>query len=151
MQHLSRKFMIRWWRRWCGTSFTERTDFSSHMAWQTRARPTPYRVTHPHTYSHNSCPTWIISLYCRHDYGYGQKCVNERPVCLHAGSAGEAGLLPRALVSVFTTLSGQLYPRGDLKPVLKQEVRRLSDAEVRTEEDRRHALLREVHVHRGRG
>lgn len=67
-----------------------------------------------------------------------------------AGSAGEAGLLPRALVSVFTTLAGQLYPMADLKPVLKQEVCQLSDAEVRTEEDRRHALLREVHAHRGR-
>lgn len=71
------------------------------------------------------------------------------PVCPCAGSAGEVGLLPRALVSVFTALAGQLYPRADLKPVLKQEVRRLSDAEVRTEEDRLHALLREVRAHRG--
>lgn len=70
-------------------------------------------------------------------------------VCPCAGSAGEAGLLPRALVSFFTTLAGQLYPRSDLKPVLKQEVRRLGDTEVRSEEDRRHALLREVHAHRG--
>lgn len=67
-------------------------------------------------------------------------------VCLCSGSAGEAGLLPRALVSVFTALGGQLYPRADLKPVLKQEVRRLSDTEVRIEEDRRHGLLREVCV-----
>ncbi|XP_017349064.1 kinesin-like protein KIF20A [Ictalurus punctatus] len=67
------------------------------------------------------------------------------------GSAGEVGLLPRALVSVFTALSGQLYPRADLKPVLKQEVRRLSDADVRTEEDRLHALLREEEVCRKRG
>lgn len=67
-------------------------------------------------------------------------------MCPCAGSAGEAGLLPRALVSVFTALAGQLYPRSDLKPILKQEVRRLSDAEVRTEENRRHALLREVHA-----
>ncbi|XP_026796924.3 kinesin-like protein KIF20A [Pangasianodon hypophthalmus] len=67
------------------------------------------------------------------------------------GSAGEAGLLPRALVSVFTALAGQLYPRADLKPILKQEVRRLSDAEVRIEEDRRHALLREEEVCRQRG
>ncbi|KAG7321136.1 hypothetical protein KOW79_015551 [Hemibagrus wyckioides] len=67
------------------------------------------------------------------------------------GSAGEAGLLPRALVSVFTALAGQLYPRSDLKPILKQEVRRLSDTEVRTEENRRHALLREEEVCRQRG
>ncbi|KAM9450534.1 kinesin-like protein KIF20A [Clarias gariepinus] len=67
------------------------------------------------------------------------------------GSAGEAGLLPRALVSVFTALGGQLYPRADLKPVLKQEVRRLSDTEVRIEEDRRHGLLREEEVCRQRG
>ncbi|MCI4386644.1 hypothetical protein PGIGA_G00064800 [Pangasianodon gigas] len=67
------------------------------------------------------------------------------------GSAGEAGLLPRALVSVFTALAGQLYPRADLKPILKQEVRQLSDAEVRIEEDRRHALLREEEVCRQRG
>ncbi|TSL04225.1 Kinesin-like protein KIF20A [Bagarius yarrelli] len=67
------------------------------------------------------------------------------------GSAGEAGLIPRALVSVFTALAEQLYPRADLKPALKQEFRRLSDAEVRTEEDKRHALLREEEVCRQRG
>ncbi|GAA6102895.1 kinesin-like protein KIF20A [Tachysurus ichikawai] len=67
------------------------------------------------------------------------------------GSAGEAGLLPRAIVSVFTALAGQLYPHSDLKPILKQEVRRLSDTEVRTEEDKRNALLREEEVCRQRG
>ncbi|XP_060792012.1 kinesin-like protein KIF20A [Neoarius graeffei] len=67
------------------------------------------------------------------------------------GSAGEAGLLPRALVSVFTILEGQLYPCADLKPVLKQEVRQLSNAEICAEEDRRQALLREEEVCRQRG
>lgn len=72
-------------------------------------------------------------------------------MCTCAGSAGEAGLLPRAIVSVFTALAGQLYPHSDLKPILKQEVRRLSDTEVRTEEDKRNALLREVHAFMGQG
>ncbi|KAI5622519.1 kinesin-like protein KIF20A, partial [Silurus asotus] len=67
------------------------------------------------------------------------------------GSAGEAGLLPRAFVSVFSTLAGQLYPRANLKPILKQEVRQLSDAEVRTEEERRYALLREEEMCKQRG
>ncbi|XP_016402947.1 kinesin-like protein KIF20A, partial [Sinocyclocheilus rhinocerous] len=60
------------------------------------------------------------------------------------GAGGEAGLLPRALVSVFLKLSGRLYSAMDLKPVLSQEVRKLDTGEVRAEEMRRDALLREV-------
>lgn len=60
------------------------------------------------------------------------------------GTAGEAGLLPRALVSVFHKISTRLYPAVDLKPVLSQEVRRLNLSEIRAEEARRHALLKEV-------
>ncbi|XP_062867128.1 kinesin-like protein KIF20A [Trichomycterus rosablanca] len=66
------------------------------------------------------------------------------------GSLGEAGLLPRALMSVFNSLSGRLYPSADLKPILRQEVRRLNEREVRAEEERRHALLREEEVCRQR-
>lgn len=60
------------------------------------------------------------------------------------GAGGEVGLLPRALVSVFLKLSGRLYSAMDLKPVLSQEVRKLDAREVRAEEMRRDALLREV-------
>lgn len=60
------------------------------------------------------------------------------------GAGGEAGLLPRAMVSVFMKLSGRLYSAMDLKPVLSQEVRKLDAREVRAEEMRRDALLREV-------
>uniref|UniRef100_A0A8C2PQK0 Kinesin family member 20A n=1 Tax=Cyprinus carpio TaxID=7962 RepID=A0A8C2PQK0_CYPCA len=60
------------------------------------------------------------------------------------GAGGEAGLLPRAMVSVFMKLSGRLYSAMDLKPVLSQEVRKLDAREVRAEEMRRDALLREL-------
>ncbi|XP_067280652.1 kinesin-like protein KIF20A [Pseudorasbora parva] len=59
------------------------------------------------------------------------------------GAGGEAGLLPRAIVSVFLKLSGRLYTAMDLKPVLSQEVRKLDAGEVRAEEMRRDALLKE--------
>lgn len=59
------------------------------------------------------------------------------------GAGGEAGLLPRALVSVFLKLSDRLYTAMDLKPVLSQEVRKLDAGEVRAEEMRRDALLKE--------
>ncbi|KAJ8281862.1 hypothetical protein COCON_G00043810 [Conger conger] len=59
------------------------------------------------------------------------------------GTGREAGLLPRALVSIFGRLQGRLYGSPDLKPALCQEVRRLSDAEVRAEEARRVSLLKE--------
>lgn len=52
--------------------------------------------------------------------------------------------MPRALVSVFLKLSGRLYSAADLKPVLSQEVRKLDTSEVRAEETRREALLKEV-------
>ncbi|TRY59378.1 hypothetical protein DNTS_004288 [Danionella cerebrum] len=45
------------------------------------------------------------------------------------GAGAEAGLLPRALVSVFLKLSGRLYSAMDLKPVLSQEVRKLDGGE----------------------
>ncbi|XP_064181619.1 kinesin-like protein KIF20A isoform X2 [Anguilla rostrata] len=59
------------------------------------------------------------------------------------GTGGEAGLLPRALVSVFGRLQGRLYDSPDLKPALREEVRRLTGAEVRAEEARRDSLLKE--------
>uniref|UniRef100_A0AAZ3RGG8 Kinesin-like protein n=1 Tax=Oncorhynchus tshawytscha TaxID=74940 RepID=A0AAZ3RGG8_ONCTS len=55
----------------------------------------------------------------------------------------EAGLLPRALVSLFRKLQGRLYGAMNLKPVLHQEVRQLDAGEVRAEEIRRDALLKE--------
>ncbi|XP_035290391.1 kinesin-like protein KIF20A isoform X1 [Anguilla anguilla] len=59
------------------------------------------------------------------------------------GMGREAGLLPRALVSVFRKLQGRLYSAVDLKPVLCQEVRWLNSSEVRMEEIRRDLLLKE--------
>ncbi|KAG7484892.1 hypothetical protein MATL_G00055110 [Megalops atlanticus] len=60
------------------------------------------------------------------------------------GTGREAGLLPRALVSVFRKLQGRLYGTLDLKPVLCQEVRWLNSSEVRAEEIRRDGLLKET-------
>lgn len=45
---------------------------------------------------------------------------------------------------MFLKLSGRLYSAMDLKPVLSQEVRKLDTGEVRAEEMRRDALLKEV-------
>ncbi|XP_023685137.1 kinesin-like protein KIF20A isoform X2 [Paramormyrops kingsleyae] len=59
------------------------------------------------------------------------------------GTGLEAGLLPRALVSIFGKLQGRLYGAMDLKPVLCQEVRWLDSSEVRAEEIRRDSLLKE--------
>lgn len=61
-----------------------------------------------------------------------------------AGSGQEAGLLPRALVSLFRKLQGRLYGAVDLKPVMYQDVRQLDPSEVKEEEIRRNSLLKEV-------
>lgn len=63
-----------------------------------------------------------------------------------AGSGREAGLLPRALVSLFRKLQGCLYGGMNLKPVLYQDVRQLSANEVKAEEIRRNSLLKEVNI-----
>ncbi|XP_069002610.1 kinesin-like protein KIF20A [Embiotoca jacksoni] len=59
------------------------------------------------------------------------------------GSGRDAGLLPRALVSMFSKLQGRLYGSLDLKPVMYQDVRQLDPSEVRVEEIRRSSLLKE--------
>ncbi|XP_051902655.1 kinesin-like protein KIF20A [Hippocampus zosterae] len=59
------------------------------------------------------------------------------------GTGRDAGLLPRALVSLFRKLQGRLYGAMDLKPVLYQDVRHLEPSEVRVEEMRRNSLLKE--------
>ncbi|XP_070699642.1 kinesin-like protein KIF20A isoform X2 [Pempheris klunzingeri] len=59
------------------------------------------------------------------------------------GSGREAGLLPRALASLFRKLQGRLYGAMDLKPVMYQDVRQLDSGEVRVEEIRRNSLLKE--------
>ncbi|XP_028276921.1 kinesin-like protein KIF20A isoform X2 [Parambassis ranga] len=59
------------------------------------------------------------------------------------GSGQEAGLLPRALVSLFRKLQGRLYGAVDLKPVMYQDVRQLEPSEVKEEEIRRNSLLKE--------
>ncbi|XP_068456646.1 kinesin-like protein KIF20A isoform X2 [Clinocottus analis] len=58
------------------------------------------------------------------------------------GSGLEAGLLPRALVSLFRKLQGRLYGAMDLKPVMNQDVRQLNSGEIRVEEIRRNSLLK---------
>ncbi|XP_023198638.1 kinesin-like protein KIF20A isoform X2 [Xiphophorus maculatus] len=59
------------------------------------------------------------------------------------GNGREAGLLPRALVSLFRKLQGRLYGAMDLKPVMYQDVRQLDNSEIKTEEIRRNSLLKE--------
>ncbi|XP_040907805.1 kinesin-like protein KIF20A isoform X2 [Toxotes jaculatrix] len=59
------------------------------------------------------------------------------------GSGREAGLLPRALASLFRKLQGRLYGAMDLKPVMYQDVRQLEPSEVKVEEIRRNSLLKE--------
>lgn len=59
------------------------------------------------------------------------------------GVGREAGLLPRALVSVFRKLQGRLYGAMNLKPVLYQDIKELDPTEVRAEELRRDSLLKE--------
>ncbi|XP_038133502.1 kinesin-like protein KIF20A [Cyprinodon tularosa] len=59
------------------------------------------------------------------------------------GNSREAGLLPRALVSLFRKLQGRLYGAMDLKPVMYQDVRQLDTGEIKAEEIRRNSLLKE--------
>ncbi|XP_007557438.1 kinesin-like protein KIF20A [Poecilia formosa] len=59
------------------------------------------------------------------------------------GNGREAGLLPRALVSLFRKLQGRLYGAMDLKPIMYQDVRQLDNSEMKTEEIRRNSLLKE--------
>uniref|UniRef100_A0A8D0A6T4 Kinesin-like protein n=1 Tax=Sander lucioperca TaxID=283035 RepID=A0A8D0A6T4_SANLU len=59
------------------------------------------------------------------------------------GTGREAGLVPRALVSLFRKLQGRLYSAMDLKPMMYQDVRQLDSGEVRVEEIRRNSLLKE--------
>lgn len=59
------------------------------------------------------------------------------------GSGREAGLLPRALSSLFSKLQGRLYGAMDMKPIMYQDVRHLSSGEIRMEELRRNSLLKE--------
>lgn len=64
--------------------------------------------------------------------------------CDTTGSGREAGLLPRALASLFKKVQGRLYEAMDLKPVMYQDVRHLSKGEVKVEEFRKNSLLKEV-------
>ncbi|XP_074528864.1 kinesin-like protein KIF20A [Halichoeres trimaculatus] len=59
------------------------------------------------------------------------------------GSGREAGLLPRALASLFRKLQGRLYTAMDLKPIMFQDVRKLNSGEVKAEDIRRNSLLKE--------
>ncbi|XP_061595670.1 kinesin-like protein KIF20A isoform X2 [Cololabis saira] len=59
------------------------------------------------------------------------------------GSGQEAGLLPRALASLFRKVQDRLYGAMDLKPSMYQDVRQLGPSEVRVEEIRRNSLLKE--------
>ncbi|XP_008274463.1 kinesin-like protein KIF20A isoform X2 [Stegastes partitus] len=67
------------------------------------------------------------------------------------GTGREAGLLPRALASLFRKLQGRLYGAMDLKPIMSQDVRQLSPGEVKAEEIRRNSLLREDETSRRGG
>uniref|UniRef100_A0AAQ5ZH33 Kinesin motor domain-containing protein n=1 Tax=Amphiprion ocellaris TaxID=80972 RepID=A0AAQ5ZH33_AMPOC len=67
------------------------------------------------------------------------------------GTGREAGLLPRALASLFRKLQGRLYAAMDLKPVMSQDVRQLGPGEVKVEEIRRNSLLKEDETSRRGG
>uniref|UniRef100_A0A8D0AA11 Kinesin-like protein n=1 Tax=Sander lucioperca TaxID=283035 RepID=A0A8D0AA11_SANLU len=67
------------------------------------------------------------------------------------GTGREAGLVPRALVSLFRKLQGRLYSAMDLKPMMYQDVRQLDSGEVRVEEIRRNSLLKENQTSRRGG
>ncbi|XP_059208259.1 kinesin-like protein KIF20A isoform X2 [Centropristis striata] len=67
------------------------------------------------------------------------------------GSGREAGLLPRALASLFRKLQGRLYGALDLKPIMYQDVRQLDSGEIRAEEIRRNSLLKEDETSRRGG
>lgn len=70
-------------------------------------------------------------------------CIFNHKHC-STGSGQKAGLLPRALVSLFRKLQGRLYAAMDVKPVMYQDVRQLDAGEVRAEEIQRTSLLQEV-------
>uniref|UniRef100_A0A8C6T225 Kinesin-like protein n=1 Tax=Neogobius melanostomus TaxID=47308 RepID=A0A8C6T225_9GOBI len=59
------------------------------------------------------------------------------------GNGREAGLLPRALASMFRKLQGRLYSGMDLKPVMYQDIKQLDALEMKVEESRRNSLLKE--------
>ncbi|KAJ0061960.1 hypothetical protein NL108_014708, partial [Boleophthalmus pectinirostris] len=59
------------------------------------------------------------------------------------GIGREAGLLPRALASMFMKLQGRMYGGMDLKPVMYQDIKQLDPTEVKVEESRRNSLLKE--------
>uniref|UniRef100_A0A3B3ZU66 Kinesin-like protein n=1 Tax=Periophthalmus magnuspinnatus TaxID=409849 RepID=A0A3B3ZU66_9GOBI len=63
------------------------------------------------------------------------------------GSGREAGILPRALASMFMKLKGRLYGGMDLKPIMYQDIKQLDPTEVKVEESRRNSLLKEVYQH----
>lgn len=96
---------------------------------------------------HRSLLLWRLLV-----FGACRKCNDvyspPRLVCirLSAGSGREAGLLPRALVSLFRKLQGRLYGAMNLKPVMYHNVRELEPSEVRAEELRRNSLLKEVNT-----
>ncbi|XP_066573208.1 kinesin-like protein KIF20A [Amia ocellicauda] len=83
----------------------------------------------------------VLQGHSRLFYTYG--VTNSGKTYTIQGSGSEGGLLPRALVAVFGGVGEHLHPTPDLKPVLSQEVRWLDGGEVRAEELRRAALLRE--------
>uniref|UniRef100_A0A3B3ZU69 Kinesin-like protein n=1 Tax=Periophthalmus magnuspinnatus TaxID=409849 RepID=A0A3B3ZU69_9GOBI len=67
------------------------------------------------------------------------------------GSGREAGILPRALASMFMKLKGRLYGGMDLKPIMYQDIKQLDPTEVKVEESRRNSLLKEVYQQSGDG
>lgn len=119
------------WRRWWRMCFKEKTDSCILMESPILERLTPFRVRR------FGLLDTLIRVYI-------WICFDSFIHLWSIGSGQEAGLLPRALVSLFRKLQGRLYAAMDVKPVMYQDVRQLNAGEVRAEEIRRNSLLKEV-------
>lgn len=127
----SNNFMRPPWRKWSLTCFRGKTDSFTLMVSPILERLTLFKVR-------LSCA--CVSCTC---FSHMAETVFSAQQ-IFAGTGREAGLLPRALASLFKKLQGRLYGALDLKPVMYQDVRQLSAGEVKVEEIRRNSLLKEV-------
>lgn len=144
------------WRIWWKMCFMEKTDSSILMVSPILERLTLFRVRFPFLNTSVQSPGLVVKLILQlcgmvvdADIAFSTLLWSVKMQILSlklwpAGSGREAGLLPRALASLFRKLQGRLYGAMDLKPVMYQDVRHLDSGEVRVEEIRRNSLLKEV-------
>lgn len=58
------------------------------------------------------------------------------------GTPEDAGLLPRTVQHIFTTVGEHQYPKNDLKPKFSCNVTRLEEQDVLKEEEKRESIFR---------